>query len=555
DRERLVARLTGRSSALLCFGEMRDLLRAQGGTSRGIRKIRLDAVVGSMERCSDFTRSFLPLKDNVQERWTRVLQVNPSGLPPIETYQIGDVHFVSDGHHRVSVARHRGLTHILASVSELQTRVPLAPDVQSDELAVKAEYAGFLERTRLDESRPELDLGMTVAGQYGALAEQIQARLAPSRRDGGSASAFHEAAVLWYDEDYLPDVRVLRERDIQRAFPNRTEADLFLWLCEHRAALGVALGWSVDTETAADDLARRYSAAPGRIVARARDRALDAILPGELHVGPHPGTWRREREIPHVDECLFGKVLVPISGEEGGWSAVAQAAEIACREQAQLLGLHVVPSEADVDSERVSGVRAGFDEQCKVHGVPGTLSVEAGKVARTVTERSRWADLVVAKPQHAPPQGSLARLGCGFHTLVRRSVTPVLAVPGEPSALERPLLAYDGTPMAREALFVAAYLALRAQTPLVVVAVAENNLDAASALSEARAWLEQYGVQAEYIQERGPVAAAILRTSAAHDRDLIVMGGYGHSLLVEVMLGSTVDDVLRASPQPVLICR
>jgi nucleotide-binding universal stress UspA family protein len=51
------------------------------------------------------------------------------------------------------------------------------------------------------------------------------------------------------------------------------------------------------------------------------------------------------------------------------------------------------------------------------------------------------------------------------------------------------------------------------------------------------------------------VADAILRTAAAHASDLIVMGGYGHYPVVELMLGSVVDDLLRASQQPVLICR
>jgi len=161
----------------------------------------------------------------------------------------------------------------------------------------------------------------------------------------------------------------------------------------------------------------------------------------------------------------------------------------------------------------------------------------------------------VIKPDHAPPSQSLERLGCGFHTLIRRSSTPVLAVPGAPSSLERPLLAYDGTPTGREALFVSAYLAPRAQVPLVVVCIEEDGVDAANTLSEARTWLVRHGLRAAYVHEDGPVTEAILRTAEAHERDLILMGGYGHRPLVEVMLGSTVDQVLQASELPVLISR
>jgi nucleotide-binding universal stress UspA family protein len=62
-------------------------------------------------------------------------------------------------------------------------------------------------------------------------------------------------------------------------------------------------------------------------------------------------------------------------------------------------------------------------------------------------------------------------------------------------------------------------------------------------------------VRAAYVHENGPVAEAILRTAKTNGRDLILMRGYGHRPLVEVMLGSTVDQVLQASELPVLICR
>jgi nucleotide-binding universal stress UspA family protein len=447
------------------------------------------------------------------------------------------------------------MTHIRSSVVETQTRMPLSPDVQLDELAIKAEYMGFLDRSHLDRARPGADLSVTIAGQVRALEKQIESQRAADDYDEGQALAYQQAAVRWYDEVYSPVAQVIREREVLRSFPGRTEADLFLWLCEHTESLQVATCWPVDTESAADDLVARYGETSGGVVARARHRVLDLVLPEELQAGPQPGAWRKAREITNVDECLFGKILVPISGAEGDWWAVAQAAEIACRERAQLLGLHVVPSGAEKKGKRASVLQHRFEQQCLAHGVSGSLAVEVGQVARTVHERSRWADLVVVKPDHALPSRSIERLGCGFHTLIRRSSTPVLAVPGAPSSLERPLLACDGTPMSREALFVSAYMALRAQVPLVVVGVEEDGVDAPGTLSEARTWLERQGVRAAYVREKGPVAEAILHTAEAHERDLILMGGYGHRPLVEVMLGSTVDQVLQASRLPVLICR
>ena len=100
---------------------------------------------------------------------------SPTGVPPIDVYQIGDSYFVMDGNHRVSVARQMGATYIEAYVTECRTRVPLSPDDDPNDLIVKAEYADFLENTKLDQIRPEVDLQVTTPGQYWELETHIEA--------------------------------------------------------------------------------------------------------------------------------------------------------------------------------------------------------------------------------------------------------------------------------------------------------------------------------------------------------------------------------------------
>jgi nucleotide-binding universal stress UspA family protein len=252
---------------------------------------------------------------------------------------------------------------------------------------------------------------------------------------------------------------------------------------------------------------------------------------------------------------MFADILVPISGEDSGWSAVAQAVEIAFRENARLMGLHVVASAAERESERVRAMEAEFARQCEAVSVQGNLAVEVGQVARTICERSHWADLVVVGLAHPPDPQPVAKLGSGFRTLIRRCPTPVLAVPGAFSPLSRPLLAYDGSPKSKEALYVAAYLAARGQVPLVIVTVVEGREVTPDALAEVEDYVTEHGVQARLVSEYGPVAEVILQIAEAHDSDLVLMGGYGHGPVAEVVLGSAVDGVLRASRQPVLICR
>ncbi len=556
DMEQLLARLTGKSADLLCYGEVRDLLKAKPSEHVGYQEIPLMAIVGSVERCSDYTRSFLPLKDGDQQRWTGIQQaiVGSKGLPPIRVYRVGEVYFLIDGHHRVSVARQRGRTSLKAYVIEIRSPVPLALGAKPEDLALKAEYADLMERARLDQTRPDADLIVTGMGQVATLEAQIESHRRFMEVHERRNVSLEEAAASWYDAVYLPAVSMIRELTMESSFPEQTETDLYLWMCAHRAALADALGWEVEPEIAAADLLRQYGTSKN-VLARTSERILDAVTPDRLIVGPAPGTWRREHRATTRDDCLFGNIVVPVSGEPGDWPAVAQAAEIACREDAQLLGLHVVPSEAEVEGDRVHAAQAEFARHCEAVGVSGTLAVVVGRVARTICERSRLADLIVLGLAHPPGQRLLDRLRSDFCTMVRRCPTPILAVPGVFSPLSRPLLAYDGGPKSREALFVATYLAIRGQIPLVVVSVAEDSLDASAALAEARAYLEYHGVEASFVEERGPVAEAILRTARAHDRDLILMGGYGHLPVRELLFGSTVDRVLCGSRQPVLICR
>ena len=119
---------------------------------------------------------------------------------------------------------------------------------------------------------------------------------------------------------------------------------------------------------AADDLARQMDDTALQAVARTAARVLDAVTPDGLQGGPRPGAWREEHGAEADDDCLFAKILVPVMGNADDWPAVVQAAQMACRERAQLLGLHVVPTAQDQASPRVQEVRAAFVEQCQVVG-------------------------------------------------------------------------------------------------------------------------------------------------------------------------------------------
>jgi nucleotide-binding universal stress UspA family protein len=499
----------------------------------------------------------LPRQDSDEGRWAgvKVATTGLVGLPPIDVYQIGEVYFVLDGNHRVSVARQLGATHIEAYVTEFQTRVPLSPDVQPDDLILKAEYVDFLEHTQLDQLRPGADLGVTVPGRYRVLEEHVEVHRYFMGLEQEREIPYEEAVAHWYDEVYWPVVQVIRERGVLRDFPARTETDLYLWVSQHRAALTQELGWEIEPGAAAADLAAQSSPRPGRVAARLVAKVRDVVTPDEFETGPTPGKWRTEHLATRQKDRLFADILVPVSGEKVGWNALEQALEVSRQEGARLHGLHVTPSEAQKDSKDARTVQAEFNRRCEAAGVPGELTLAVGKVPRQICDRARWTDLVMVNLAYPPPPQPLARLGSGFRTLIQCSARPVLAVPGKTSPLNSALLAYDGSPKADEALFVATYLAGRWQIPLVIVTVIESGRATPETQARAQAYLDTRGIQATFVQENGSTAEAILKTAEAYQSDLIIMGGYGSHLVLEVVLGSAVDQVLRESHKPTLICR
>ncbi len=554
--QELMARLTGRPVDLLSFDQVRQTLKPRVSSERVLQEIPLAAIVGSVGRYTDFTRGFLPLQDSDESRWVRVKEamIKSGGLPPIEVYQIGQVYFVLDGNHRVSVAHQLGKTHIEAYVSECKTTVPLSPDDQPDDLIIKAEYADFLEQTRLNEIRPEADLQVTVPGQYWELATHLEAHHFLLRQAQAGQISYEESVADWYDNVYWPVVQDIRERGILRDFPGRTETDLYLWIFRHRHILAKKLGWSIELEAAATDLVTEHSPRPQRVVARVGEKLRHTLTPDQLEAGPAPGQWRRERLSGRPDDQLFANLLVPVRGDEGGWHALELALAVARQEDGQLFGLHVVSSAAEKESQATQAVQIEFHRRCQAAGIPGELTIEVGDVVGKICERARWADLIVMYPANPPGTQLLSRLSSGSRNVIYRSCRPVLTVPGAASPLERVLLAYDGSPKAQEGLFVATYLTGRWQVSLVVMTVIEQDSHTAE-LTQAQQYLARRGVAATFKPAYGDVAEAILKTAAEQDSDLIIMGGYGIKPIREVVLGSKVDQVLRESRWPILVCR
>src|SRR5512141_1715913 len=200
--------VSGRPTTLLSYDEVKTALHIGGPVYRGVQTVRVDQIVGSLNRYHQFDRAFLPVEDRIGSRWQSVDRAfyQEISLPPVLLYKIGEVYFVVDGHHRVSVAREQGQEFIEAEVRECATRVNITPDLKPEDLVVLGEKVQFLERTRLDHLRPKSRVRLTILGGFDRLAEHIAVHRYFMGLDLKRDISDQEAVTHWYDTVYLPIV-------------------------------------------------------------------------------------------------------------------------------------------------------------------------------------------------------------------------------------------------------------------------------------------------------------------------------------------------------------
>ena len=245
-----------RSNELMSFHEVRQRFKPEGESYRGMQEVPVRQIIGSFDRFRDFDRAFLPRQTHSQGRWENVDRAYHTDvrLPPVQLYKVGDVYFVKDGNHRVSVARERGVEFIDAEVIESHVRVPLDASMSPFQVLLQVEYAEFLRLTDLDRSRPDHDIRPSALGRYDEIWDHILIRQVELRELTGREVGIEEAVEDWFDHTYSPIVRIARERGVLRRFPNRTEADIYLWTMAHRHDLMDRENHAVDPEEAVSDL-------------------------------------------------------------------------------------------------------------------------------------------------------------------------------------------------------------------------------------------------------------------------------------------------------------
>jgi nucleotide-binding universal stress UspA family protein len=539
--ESVTALLRSRSDDLLSFDDVQKKLGLHISRERGLQQVPLDRIVGSQGKYREFTRSFWPKQEKLRERWKWIYVAAHSfhGLPPVELYQVGEIYFVKDGNHRISVARELGNRSVEAYVTEFISPVPLTVDTVDtdlDELVLQLERDDFLQRTRLLELRPEADIVVSRIGDYRVLQEHIAIPGYIVGRDEGRQVSWEEAVGIWYDAVYLPVVQMIRQHELQRQYPNHADADLYLWLMEHRDPLAEGVEPEKALATAARQFVEKYG----------------SRLRWVLETSDAPGQWRERRVQPRGDNRFFADILLSLDESPQTWQALEGVLPIATREHGRLHGLFT--GEAPDDHRRGSGLLHQFAARCEASVVPWKFREEIGQAGGDLYATTGGYDLVVLRQGTEEARRQDETLGTQIQGVIRRVICPVLVISETKPKLSRALLAYDGSPHSEEALYVAAHLATAWETPLTVVTVEETPRTSSATLDNALSYLKQRGIDARGFFKGGDAAAAILKTADEQGSDLILLGNTGYSPFVELFVRSTADRVLRETNCSVMVC-
>ncbi len=228
--------LSGHRTTLLSYEDIKEKLHIGGPIYRGMQTVRVDQIAGSLNRYHEFDRVFMPASSALSTRWQSINRAfyEDVSLPPVVLYKVGQVYFVVDGHHRVSVAREQNQLFIDAEVRECSTRVNITPDIRPEDLEIIHDKVHFLERTSLDKLKPEANIKITIPDGFERMLEHIAVHRYFMGLDWKRDISEEEAINHWYDHVYMPIVRVIRETNIIKEFPDKTEGDLYLWVLDHQ---------------------------------------------------------------------------------------------------------------------------------------------------------------------------------------------------------------------------------------------------------------------------------------------------------------------------------
>lgn len=278
---------------------------------------------------------------------------------------------------------------------------------------------------------------------------------------------------------------------------------------------------------------------------------------------------------------MIKNILVPLDGSDHSKAALDYAIWLCEKFDGTLLGEHVIDTISiegtffhdisgslgfepyldfstkmrEVLEERGKIILEDFSLRCRKREVRHQTFLDMGLIANEICERSKVADLVVIGHRGINEEFSTGLLGTTAESITRKCPRPVFVSTKRFKAIGRPLLAYDGSQRASSAMESAAEFCSVLRLPLTVLYVAKDEKLAESVLQQARSYLSSYSIETQYETAKGYPEQKIIDYLMNFDYDLLFIGAYGHRRIIEMVLGSTTEYVLRKTPCPVFLNR
>jgi hypothetical protein len=255
--------LTPRKQQLMSLQDVRKLVKPKNETYRGMQVVELEKIVGSEGRYRDFSKEFLPRYEYLRKRWEGIDKAHLKNiiLPPIKLYKIGEIYFVRDGNHRVSVAKLQGVRNIDAEVIELTSEIPVIEGMGAEDLVkqvIAYEKKRVYTETTIGQIVPEDELEFTEPGRFHEVLRHIQGHKYFINMNIKEEIAFADACRSWYENIYKPIIAIIKQENYLSRFPGRTDSDLYVWIVQHWDGLKKQYGNSFSIKSAADDYSRQF---------------------------------------------------------------------------------------------------------------------------------------------------------------------------------------------------------------------------------------------------------------------------------------------------------
>lgn len=549
--------ITGKKYDLVDYNDVRSRLSNTCNLPIVQKDIPIKSIVGTVSRNTDFTRTFLPKMAHDKERWIKVKVANESqeGVPPIEVYQIGEVYFVLDGHHRVSVMKSIGAEFITANVRIINIDVPLKPTDSPDDIIVKTERDTFFKNTRADKLLPDASFELKHPGEYPELLEHITVHRYFMGLDLKRDITAEESVYDWYDHVYMPVIEIVRTRDMLHGFPDKTETELYLWIENHKAELKEAFGDEIRTTAVAWNLEDRYAVRKRSLWNKTWRRLIIWLTPNLSDWGVRTGDWRKEF-LNNDPSPLLKRMMVAVTDLDEDKEYLRSAIRFSKKYHAWVGIVHVVKRPTMIQSEWMHKYEEEINRMLDEEGVKGKFFPLSGILLKILSERAFWSDISLFKLKYRPPVKRMKLAESGWGSIISRVPGPIFLIPDKiPDDIQNVVLGFAQSPKAREAMYFADALSKSSGCKITVVISGTNEEKRQAAQQEIQSYYSENNVTAEFLMSDKAPEIAILETAERINADLIIMGGYTRSLSQRIFKDSTTDKVLTATKIPLIICK